>query len=406
MKTSNKYSPVSLLCFIYLSCWWVYKGFITDSIFDPKASSSSDLQNLLQENWSWLKTAPFLKRFDPYSPEGTKPVRAAFVILVRNEELYKMKASVQGIEDRFNKKHNYPYVFLNDVPFTEEFEIGIRALTKAKVVFGQIPKEHWSYPEWIDQEFAKERRAQMAEEGVFYGSSESYRHMCRFNSGFFFQHPLLRDYDYYWRIEPEVKYSCDIDYDPFLYMKQNNIDYGFTIALYEYFNTIPTLWQNVKQFAIENPHLIPDRNSLSWLTNDKGASYNGCHFWSNFEIGNLNFLRSERYLAFFNHLDRAGGFFYERWGDAPVHSIGAAMLLPPERIHWFSDIGYKHNPWENCPQDPERLLKCSCDPLDSASHHYYAVCTLNWSKNLTSIPVSEFISSSSANTDNENLDNV
>ena len=35
--------------------------------------------------------------------------------------------------------------------------------------------------------------------------------------------------------------------------------------------------------------------------------------WSNFEIGDLNFWRSEAYMKFFEHLDEAGGFYYERW---------------------------------------------------------------------------------------------
>ena len=30
------------------------------------------------------------------------------------------------------------------------------------------------------------------------------------------------------------------------------------------------------------------------------------------QIGSIKFLRSEGYQAYFNHLDRAGGFFYER----------------------------------------------------------------------------------------------
>ena len=49
---------------------------------------------------------------------------------------------------------------------------------------------------------------------------ESYHHMCRYFSGFFYHHPLLTDVDYYWRIEPDVHYYCDIDYDPFLFMQQ------------------------------------------------------------------------------------------------------------------------------------------------------------------------------------------
>lgn len=44
--------------------------------------------------------------------------------------------------------------------------------------------------------------------------------MCRYFSGFFHHHPLLADFDYYWRIEPDVHYYCNLDYDPFLFMKQ------------------------------------------------------------------------------------------------------------------------------------------------------------------------------------------
>jgi hypothetical protein len=43
--------------------------------------------------------------------------------------------------------------------------------------------------------------------GVGKGWMISYHHMCRWNSGFFYKHPSLRDYDWYWRVEPDV--SCN-----------------------------------------------------------------------------------------------------------------------------------------------------------------------------------------------------
>lgn len=85
-------------------------------------------------------------------------------------------------------------------------------------------------------------------------------------------------------------------------------------------------------------HISPD-NGLSFISDNGGLTYNRCHFWSNFEIGNLDFLRSKAYIDYFNTLDRDGGFFYERWGDAPVHTIGAALLLPKDQLHFFEDIG-------------------------------------------------------------------
>ena len=48
----------------------------------------------------------------------------------------------------------------------------------------------------------------------------------RFQSGFFFRHPLLDGYEYYWRIEPDVDFLCDIDYDVFKFMRNNGKKYG------------------------------------------------------------------------------------------------------------------------------------------------------------------------------------
>jgi len=57
------------------------------------------------------------------------------------------------------------------------------------------------------------------------------------------------------------------------------------------------------------------------------------------------------------------GFYYERWGDAPVHSIGAALFAKKEQILWFSDIGYRHEPFMHCPQEEEHTRgRCSCNP--------------------------------------------
>lgn len=47
--------------------------------------------------------------------------KAAFVTLIRNSELWEIVKSIQQIEDRFNRHYHYPWIFLNEVPFTEEF---------------------------------------------------------------------------------------------------------------------------------------------------------------------------------------------------------------------------------------------------------------------------------------------
>jgi hypothetical protein len=50
--------------------------------------------------------------------------------------------------------------------------------------------------------------------------------MCRFFSGFFFRHPLLDGFDYYWRVEPAVSFTCDLQQDPFQYMQVLPLPYS------------------------------------------------------------------------------------------------------------------------------------------------------------------------------------
>ncbi|CEP15161.1 hypothetical protein [Parasitella parasitica] len=277
------------------------------------------------------------------------------------------------IEDTFNSKFGYPYVFLNNEPFTDDFKSTVASLTDAEVLFGLLNSTMWGYPDFIDQEYAAECRKSMAELGVPYASSESYRHMCRFQSGFFFRHPLLNEFDYYWRLEPYVDYYCQIDYDIFKYMKDNKKKY----------ETVPTLWKTVMKFLEEFPDIanqLPSRNEslVDFVTDDEGQSYNTCHFWSNFEIGDLSLWRSEAYSKLFDYLDKSGGFYYERWGDAPVHSIAAALLLKKREFHFFNDVGYRHTSYTHCPVGDVFRTKCSCEPNNNFDFNMALSCYPNY----------------------------
>ncbi|CAG8569123.1 1584_t:CDS:10 [Diversispora eburnea] len=210
---------------------------------------------------------------------------------------------------------------------------------KAKAAFVVlIRNEHWSVPMDIDMNIVRKNMEKMREEQVLYGDSLPYRHMCRFESGFFYRHELLDKYDYYWRVEPGVQFYCDLDYDPFVYMKKYDIRYSFTISLYEYPKTIPTLWDSVREFGKLYPQYIEKDNLMDFISSD------------------------------------GGGFFYERWGDAPVHSIAASLFLKKHQIHFFNDIGYRHEPFSHCPADEKIQLKCHCNPHDSFDFHGYS-CT-------------------------------
>ncbi|KAF6747527.1 alpha-1,2-mannosyltransferase [Ephemerocybe angulata] len=329
--------------------------------------------NRFEREWKTVHTpqaAAESQGFTPYHQlpnYGLAPGRranATFVILARNSDLAGTVQSIRDMEDRFNRHYQYPYVFLNDEPFDDKFKEHISMLTDAKVEFGVIPKEHWQQPDWVDEPTAEAWRDWLVGEGIIYGESVAYRNMCRFNSGFFFHHPLLQKYRWYWRIEPDVRFHCDLHEDPFVFMEDNNKTYGFTISLIEFPETIRTLWDTVREFTALYPEYVPYDNSLDFVSDDGGETFNMCHFWSNFEIADMDFWRGPAYTAFFQYLEVKGGFYYERWGDAPVHSIAAALFLPKDQIHFFDEIGYEHPPFTHCPKSGNNWKKgrCTCDP--------------------------------------------
>jgi hypothetical protein len=56
---------------------------------------------------------------------------------------------------------------------------------------------------------------------------------------------------------------------------------------------------------------------------------------------------------------------WDRWGDAPVHSLAVAMMLKSSEVHFFNDIGYKHIPLMHCPTEPWHQKKCACDEKEN-----------------------------------------
>ncbi|KAI9483657.1 MAG: nucleotide-diphospho-sugar transferase [Benjaminiella poitrasii] len=336
----------------------------SDELFDTTEDDS-----LANDEYTIVDIKPICDKL----PIVEQREKAVIVILVRNNELNPMRRTLRQFEDRFNRKYNYPYVFLNDEPFNDEFKKAISAMTDAEVKFGIVPKSMWSVPSHVNQTVMDAQLKDYASRNIMYGGSLSYRHMCRFNSGFFYRHPLLKDYDYYWRVEPGVEFYCDLDYDPFKFMRENNKEYGFTITLKEIPETIPSLWDHTIKFA----HQHELNTTLLNFFGGPNGGYNLCHYWSNFEIASLNFWRDERYQAYFDYLDSTGNFFYERWGDAAVHSLAAGLFLDKNQVHFFDDIGYKHDNFAHCVDDGI-YGKCMCPENIPNFDSQWGSCLSSW----------------------------
>ena len=314
-------------------------------------------------------------------------------MLARNSEVDEAIHAVRSLENSFNQWFGYPWVFLNDVEWTAEFKgrVGSEITSGGTVTFDTIDSSMWGWPSHFTEDSKTKARKTWQQwydsmDEVFQNGThvthDSYHHMCRFNSGFFYDHPALSKYRYYWRVEPDVSFTCRIPYDPFAFMAREGKKYGYTIALYEVGKLIPSLFRATSGFAAAWSKIHTRRNGLwsamhdpSWAPwpirrfllsrlahrNAVGDAWNLCHFWSNFEVADLDFFRGAEYREYFAHLDALGGFYHERWGDAPVHSLAAALMLEPQQVHYFQDVGYSHPPFQHCPVGEGVGCGCECD---------------------------------------------
>ncbi|KAL8980276.1 MAG: hypothetical protein Q9205_004600 [Flavoplaca limonia] len=302
----------------------------------------------------------------------SKRPRAALISLVRNSELEGIVQSMTQLEYHWNRKYQYPWVFFNDEPFNDDFKAATQNLTSAKIYYEVVPKDHWSLPDWVDEGRFMNSLEYLGAIGVGKGWMVSYRHMCRWNSGFFYRHPRLKDFDWYWRVEPDVHFFCDIDYDVFRFMRDNNMKYGFNMNILDDARSFPSLWSRTRSFINAHPELIHPDADLDWLLDPRNSGdYNNCQFFSNFEVGDLNFFRGKANEKYFDWLDRGGGFYYERFGDAPIHTLSVAMFVPKQEIWFFRDIGYQHDINRHCP--PNSAHRCSCEPTPIDENFYRLV---------------------------------
>lgn len=122
-------------------------------------------------------------------------------------------------------------------------------------------------------------------------------------------------------------------------MAKRNKVYGWTISLWEQPNTCPSLFRHASDFKesrrIPTTSLwtammqaswfpYPFRRWMAWLPHHDrfGDAWSLCHYWSNFEIADLDFFRGPEYQNLFEYLDSKEGFYKER-----VRPLAGAFLL-------------------------------------------------------------------------------
>ena len=153
-----------------------------------------------------------------------------------------------------------------------------------------------------------------------------YRHMCRFFSGEIFKRPELLGYRYLLRLDTD-SYLLEPVGDFFQQLESAGSVYGYRLVSDEhpecfadFYRTFKEAVESLGHYYILNPHV----------------ELRGFIYYTNFEVMNLDYFRSELYLRVYDHLDRSGGFYVHRWGDALFRFAFLEQFRAPVKEFHFS----------------------------------------------------------------------
>lgn len=134
--------------------------------------------------------------------------KAAFVSLAHEHDLPAVLSSMSQLEETFNHRYHYHWVFFSTQPLSEEFRRQTSNATGAICIYEVISEHNLASSRNSKPSFAFDvmpKGATGGENPSKVGQSTSFLgQTSRWNSGPFASEKRLRDYDWFWRIEPGV----------------------------------------------------------------------------------------------------------------------------------------------------------------------------------------------------------
>lgn len=310
----------------------------------------------------------------------TVSAAGAMVMLVtaRSEVPYVL-STIHSYQERFNEKYNNDWVIISYRSVIRNHRETIREIVRGstvKFVDLKYLGDFLKYPEGTDTTKVRKLRNSTPLKSPWrrlYNSVYS-RHFTRFSAGHFFNlDNIWLSYEYYWRVPVGSKLGCDVNYDVFQYMEDNNIKYGFLLIQKDNMAMHPSFLREVQKY-VENPdnemQPSPSKNNFNFLiesgevTENNEWIYKSCNFDAESEIVSVDFFQSPQYKHFFNHIDLLKGMYYETWREAAIKTAAVSLFLPSEQVR-FMDLPIISPMYGvfNCPSSPDTYIanRCTCD---------------------------------------------
>ena len=262
--------------------------------------------------------------------------RAAFYYLANRLRSGWLINALQHLKKNFNSEYKYPVILFHEPDFTERQKHLIRSCVNDSIFFQEVKMKVSSY---LTRPVPKDIHCG--------GKSVGYKNMCRFQAKTVYEQPIIQGFDYLFRMDDDSILTYPVEFDIFKYMNSHNLVYGYRGIASEKHQCVKGLWEAATHYI--NKHNIQTQFFNSW--------HHGRIYYNNFEISKSDLWLSRKYREFMDYIDKLGGIYYHRWGDAPIKSIAVSMFVPLNRTHHFGNVPYQHGTFVPVVTDTDRKLQ-------------------------------------------------
>lgn len=284
-------------------------------------------------------------------------VKCGIFILTQNtvERKIYLKTTLYFLFRNFNKKYEYPIIILHEGDYTAESQDeiikSIRENKRHLVSFKQIDKQDFELPYHIDADKV-DKIVEL--QPVPYWRNLKYRLMCYFWVKHFFKY--TEDFDYVMRLDDDSIIEEPLAEDLFEMVEKKDLVYLSNIVhidcglcnfgMKELFEElIPSAKSKINSGVFVEAKLkegdANDKHFQKFKEVYKIVSGNQAPpelvtnmplmYYNNFFITSTAFWKRSDVQNIINGIDKHGGIFYYRYGDAPIHTL-ITSLLEPDKV--------------------------------------------------------------------------
>jgi len=262
--------------------------------------------------------------------------KAFIYYLIHRPAMRTLRQSIRSLQRNFNRRYRYPIVVfvepeLDNKPDRRSIADMVLADGESTPTSIYVQVVRFRIPDYVN--------ASQVPLLAGFGALKrtiGYRHMCRFHAGSVYDQPIVRSpgLEYGWRLDDDSLIRRPIDYDVFRVMQDGGYQYGYRRISTGWSPVDYALWDAVDRYLNATPSLTP--------TFYREWPKNAARYFNNFEVSDLRVWLSPQYYEYFNFVDRLGGIYYYKWGDAAIKTIAVTLFIPRNRTHRFTDIAYSH----------------------------------------------------------------